>query len=168
MGNKSAAPAVADPFFPLYNPRALRLLGFVERASMKTNCSRRDRQTVLRILGLQGLVLLALVVPAYWLERAAGVSVLAGGAIALAVNSWMAWMVFRPRAGSSPQGLVSSLYGGELVKYLFVMAFFALAFKKLAALREPHNALLMIVAFLLVQAVIWLWPWVESRVGPTE
>jgi F0F1-type ATP synthase assembly protein I len=122
-----------------------------------------DRITILRLLGLQLIVALLLGSAVFVFSVEAALSCWVGGAIAIVANGWMALVVFRPRAASSPQSLLISLYVGEMGKLLFVMAFFALAFKELSLLREPRNALVMFVAFLLVQAAMWLWPLVSAK-----
>lgn len=123
----------------------------------------RDRITVLRLLGIQAVVALLLGLAGYGDSPETAFSLWVGGSIGVAANGWMALVMFRPRAASSPEGLLVSLYVGEIGKFLFVMAFFAIAFKKLSLLSEPYNAFAMFLAFLLVQAVIWLWPVYEKH-----
>ena len=118
--------------------------------------------TVLRILVLQVLVTVVLtLVCSITSDPGKALSALVGGCIASLGSGWMVLVVFRRQRDPSPERLISSLYIGEIGKFLFVMAFFALAFKKLAPLARPENALVMFLAFLLVQAVIWLWPWLD-------
>jgi len=124
----------------------------------------QDRITVLRLLGVQVVATVLLALAGYGVSSEMGASLLVGGGVAVTANSWMALVVFRPRAASSPQSLLVSLYVGEVGKFLFVMAFFAIAFKKLSLLGEPHHALAMFLAFLLVQALVWLWPLVEAKI----
>jgi len=129
----------------------------------------QDRTTVFRLLGVQVVAALLLTLAGYGVSSEMGTSFLVGGGVAVAANGWMALVIFRPRAASSPQSLLASLYVGEVGKFLFVMAFFAMAFKKLSLLEEPRNALAMFLAFLLVQALIWLWPLVKAKVtAPKE
>lgn len=123
----------------------------------------RDSARVLRLLGLQVVVTLLLGFIGCGFNPELGVSLLVGGGVATTANSWMALVIFRRRAASSPGSLLMSLYVGEIGKFLFVVAFFAIAFKKLALLGQPGNALAMFLAFLLVQAVIWFWPLAGSR-----
>jgi ATP synthase protein I len=125
----------------------------------------QDRTTVLRLLGVQVVATLLLALVGYSVRLEMGASFLVGGGAAMAANSWMALVIFRPRAASSPRSLLISLYVGEAGKLLFVMAFFAIAFKKLDLLGEPRNALAMFLAFLLVQAIMWLWPLVGVKVN---
>lgn len=129
----------------------------------------QDCIKVLQLLGVQVGLTFLITLMGYGAGPETATSLLVGGGVAVVANAWMALVVFRPRAASSPQSLLISLYVGEAGKLLFVMAFFAIAFKKLRLLGEPNNALAMFLAFLLVQAVIWLWPLVGARVkAPKE
>lgn len=118
----------------------------------------QDGVMALRLLVVQAALTFFLGIGAYGYNPELATAVWVGGGVATAANGWMTLVMFRRRAARSPESLLLSLYVGEIGKFLFVMAFFAIAFKKLSLLAEPGNALGMFIAFLLVQAVIWLWP----------
>jgi len=123
----------------------------------------RDSITVLRLIGVQALATLLLGWLASGIKPEAAIACWVGGGIATAANSWMALVLFRPRAASSPESLLLSLYVGEVGKFLFVMAFFAIAFKRLAVLQLPANAMFMLMAFAAIQVLHWLWPLIEQK-----
>jgi ATP synthase protein I len=137
-------------------------------AIVQADMGRQERAKILRVLLLQGLLTVMMAVAGWCFGAKAAASLLTGGLIGLLTSIWMALVLLRPSAGT-PSGLVSAFYVGEIGKYLFVMAFFAIAFKKIVFVREPHNALLMLGAFAITQLVIWLWPLLTVNVdGRTE
>jgi F0F1-type ATP synthase assembly protein I len=118
----------------------------------------QDRLTVLWLLGLQVLLIVLAGASGLLVDDEASLSILLGGAIGFAGNCWMALVIFRPVTGSTPQRLVWGLYVGEAGKFLFIMAFFAIAFRKVGALAEPRNAMLLFASFVANQMIVWLWP----------
>jgi F0F1-type ATP synthase assembly protein I len=129
----------------------------------------QERKRVSRLFLLQVFLAAVMVTASCWVSKSAVVSVLVGSLIGLSTSVWMALVLLRPAASETPGKLLGALYIGELGKYLFVMAFFAIAFKKIVLVRDPHNALWMIGAFAITQLVIWLWPLLTVRVdGRTE
>lgn len=119
---------------------------------------KQDRLTVLGLLGFQALLIALTGVSGLLVDNQASFSIVLGGVISLAGNCWMALVIFRPAADSTPQRLIWGLYVGEAGKFLFIMAFFAIAFKKVGALAEPRNAMLLFASFVANQMIVWLWP----------
>lgn len=129
----------------------------------------QDRITVFYLVGFQTALAFLLGLAGCVFSTDMAISLWVGGGIAVAANGWMALVMFRPQTANSTQSLLMGLYVGEVGKFLFVMAFFAIAFKKLDLLGVPRNALAMFLAFLLVQAVMWLWPLAGAKVkAPKE
>lgn len=130
---------------------------------------REEGAHALRLLLLQALLIIIMAATACVISKDFAWSVLVGGGIGFLATTWMILVLLRRSAAQTPDKLLGALYIGELGKYLFVMAFFAIAFKKIVFVREPHNALLMIGTFAVTQLVIWLWPLLTVKVdGRTE
>jgi len=123
----------------------------------------RDRKSAYRLLGVQLMITAFFSVFGYFFSPMAGASFFIGGAIGLIANSWLAFVIFRPRAASSPEKLLKSLYLGEVGKFLFVMALFAIAFRAAPILGQPENALIMLLAFAATQVLHWLWPLMTKK-----
>lgn len=134
-------------------------------ANTQSETGRQEKAKILRLLLLQAALTVMMSAAGWYYDPEFAVAILTGGFIGFMASLWMAVALLRPSAAETPGKLLSALYVGELGKYLFVMAFFAIAFKKIAIVREPHNALLMIGAFTVTQLVIWLWPLLAEGVG---
>lgn len=120
---------------------------------------------MLRLLGFQVVLVVAAGLLGLMADTAAAISLALGGSIGLLGNSWMALVMFRP--ASAPEQLIRGLYIGEAAKFLFVMAFFAIAFKTVGILAEPRNAMLLFASFVVNQMTVWLWP-VFAGTAPIE
>lgn len=125
---------------------------------MLEQSNKRDRLAVVRLLGFQAALVAAAGLLGLVIDTPAALSLILGGGIGLLGNSWMALVVFRPASAPAPERLVWGLYVGEAAKFLFVMAFFAIAFKAVGILAEPRNAMLLFVSFVVNQMTVWLWP----------
>lgn len=134
---------------------------------MLEQSNRQDRLTVLRLLGFQAVLVATAGLLGLMIDTAAALSLILGGGIGLLGNSWMALVVFRPASTPTPERLVWGLYVGEAAKFLFVMAFFAIAFKTTGMLAEPRNAMLLFASFVVNQMTVWLWP-VFAGTAPIE
>ena len=134
-------------------------------ADPQPDVGRQEKAKVLRLLFLQALLTLMMTAVGWYYDPEFAVAMLTGGLIGFLASLWMAVVLLRPSAVETPGRLLGALYVGEIGKYLFVMAFFAIAFKKIAIVREPHNALLMMGAFTATQLVIWLWPLLTKGAG---
>ncbi len=122
------------------------------------NVDKRDRRYAFLLVGTQGLVTIVISVLGWIHSRDAAISLLIGGGICTLGSGWLAFVGFRPSATRPAKEILASFYLGEIGKFLLVMILFILAFKKVAILKEPHNALLMFLAFIVVQSVVWLAP----------
>lgn len=93
------------------------------------------------------------------------ISLFAGGIICVTANLWLALVAFRPALGAPPQKILAAFYVGELGKFVITALLFLLAFKKIALLTHAPYAATMILAYVLVQAIAWLYPLVRSHLG---
>jgi ATP synthase protein I len=92
-------------------------------------------------------------------------SLFAGGIICVTANLWLALVAFRPRLGAPPQKMLAAFYTGELGKFVITALMFLLAFKQIGFLKEAAYAATMILAYVMVQAIAWLYPLVRSHLG---
>lgn len=88
-----------------------------------------------------------------------------GGIICVTANLWLALVAFRPPLGAPTQKILAAFYVGELGKFVITALLFLLAFKQIALLKNAAYAATMILAYVLVQAIAWLYPLVRSRNG---
>jgi ATP synthase protein I len=88
-------------------------------------------------------------------------SLLCGGIISVAANSWLVLMAFRPPLGAPAQKILASFYVGGLGKFIITALLFLLAFKQFVFLKNASYAAVMILAYVIVQAVAWIYPLVR-------
>lgn len=99
------------------------------------------------------------------ISKQIAISLFAGGIICATANLWLALVAFRPPLGAPTQRILAAFYVGELGKFVITALLFLLAFKKIALLKHAPYAATMILAYVLVQAIAWLYPLVRSRLG---
>ena len=93
------------------------------------------------------------------------ISMFAGGIICVTANLWLALVAFRPALGAPTQKILAAFYVGELGKFVITALLFLLAFKQIALLKSAPYAATMILAYVLVQAIAWLYPLIRSPDG---
>lgn len=93
------------------------------------------------------------------------IALFTGGIICVTANLWLALVAFRPPLGAPPQKILAAFYVGELGKFVITALLFLLAFKQIALLKNAPYAAAMILAYVLVQAIAWLYPLVSSHLG---
>jgi len=93
------------------------------------------------------------------------IALFTGGIICVIANLWLALVAFRPALGAPPQKILTAFYVGELGKFVITALLFLLAFKQIALLKNASYAAAMILAYVLVQAIAWLYPLVRSPAG---
>jgi ATP synthase protein I len=124
---------------------------------------KQDRIRAFRLVGFQALVVVAIALSGLVAQRQIALSLLAGGAIGLAGSAWLALLAFRPSATRPAKEILASFYIGEIGRFLIVMVLFILAFKQLAWLAEPRNALMLFLAFIASQLAIAVAPQLVNK-----
>ncbi|WP_339367099.1 ATP synthase subunit I [Cellvibrio sp. OA-2007] len=125
----------------------------------------KGRGFALRTVAAQLLATLAFSVLALAIDQQIAISLFAGGIICVAANLWLALVAFRPPLGAPPQKLLAAFYAGELGKFVITALLFLLAFKQIALFQHATYAATMILAYVVVQAIAWLYPLVRSPAG---
>ncbi len=125
----------------------------------------KGRGFALQTVAAQLLATLTLSALALAINNQIAISLFAGGIICVTANLWLALVAFRPALGAPPQKILAAFYVGELGKFVITALLFLLAFKKIALLTHAPYAATMILAYVLVQAIAWLYPLVRSPAG---
>lgn len=99
------------------------------------------------------------------ISKQIAMSLFAGGIICATANLWLALVAFRPPLGAPTQKILAAFYVGELGKFVITALLFLLAFKQIVFLKNTIYAAAMILAYVLVQAIAWLYPLVRSHLG---
>lgn len=123
------------------------------------------RGFALRIVAVQLLVTLVISALALAINDQIAISLFTGGIICVTANLWLALVTFRPPLGASTQKILAAFYVGELGKFVITALLFLLAFKQIALFKSATYAATMILAYVLVQAIAWLYPLVRSPDG---
>jgi ATP synthase protein I len=125
----------------------------------------KGRGFALQIVAAQLLATLAISALGFAISKQIAFSLFAGGIICVTANLWLALVAFRPRLGAPPQKMLAAFYTGELGKFVITALMFLLAFKQIGFLKEAAYAATMILAYVMVQAIAWLYPLVRSHLG---
>ena len=125
----------------------------------------KGRGFALQTVAAQLLATLAISALALAINNQIAISLFAGGIICVTANLWLALVTFRPPLGASPQKILAAFYVGELGKFVITALLFLLAFKQFALFQHATYAATMILAYVLVQAIAWLYPLVRSPAG---
>ena len=125
----------------------------------------KGRGFALQTVTAQLLATLAISALALAINNQIAISLFAGGIICVTANLWLALVTFRPSLGASPQKILAAFYVGELGKFVITGLLFLLAFKQTALFQHATYAATMIMAYVLVQAIAWLYPLVRSLAG---
>jgi len=125
----------------------------------------KGRGFALQTVAAQLLATLALGAMALAINTQIAISLFAGGIICVTANLWLALVAFRPPLGAPTQKILAAFYVGELGKFVITALLFLLAFKQIALLKSAPYAATMILAYVLVQAIAWLYPLIRSPDG---
>jgi len=125
----------------------------------------KGRGFALQTVAAQLLTTLAISNVALAINTQVAISLFAGGIICVTANLWLALVAFRPPLGAPPQKILAAFYVGELGKFVITALLFLLAFKQIALLKSAPYAATMILAYVLVQAIAWLYPLIRSPDG---
>ena len=125
----------------------------------------KGRGFALQTVVIQLLATLAISSLAFAVNNQIAISLFAGGIICVAANLWLALVAFRPPLGAPTQKILAAFYVGELGKFVITALLFLLAFKQIALFKNAPYAATMILAYVLVQAIAWLYPLVRSPAG---
>jgi ATP synthase protein I len=118
----------------------------------------------LRLIGVQLVAALMLGVTGLAINYQAATALFIGGIICVLANLVLALTAFRPPLGASPPKILAAFYVGELGKFVITALLFLFAFKQIALLTHATYAATMILAYVLVQAIAWLYPLMSSRI----
>lgn len=118
----------------------------------------KGREFALQIVAGQLLVTLLLGVIGLFFNDQSAVSLVIGGMICVSANLWLALVVFRPALGEPPPKMLMALYVGELGKFIITAVLFLMAFKLVEFLKAPAYATLTILAYVITQAIVWVYP----------
>jgi len=129
------------------------------------SCYLKGRGFALQTVAAQLLTTLAISNVALAINTQVAISLFAGGIICVTANLWLALVAFRPPLGAPTQKILAAFYVGELGKFVITALLFLLAFKQIALLKSAPYAATMILAYVLVQAIAWLYPLIRSPDG---
>jgi len=100
------------------------------------------------------LLVISTVLTLLLVNRAAGLSVLAGAGIAVIGQGYFVWRAFRHAGAISAKQIVQGFYRGEAGKFLLTAALFATVFLAYAAVKPGW----LFTGFILEQLVAWIVP----------
>ncbi|MCK5892844.1 MAG: F0F1 ATP synthase subunit I [Endozoicomonadaceae bacterium] len=120
------------------------------------------KSLVYRVILVQMAVTAIMALGLLVVDRIMAMSALLGGLICLLPNAWLVRKTFAFAGAQSAQRIVNSFYQGEAGKFLLTFCGFALVF----AWVRPLHPLILMSAFVVVQAVNWFAPVIlNSRVS---
>lgn len=114
------------------------------------------RAYALRAPAWQLVVTLLITLAGAVFHHQVAISLLIGGLIGATANAWLALVVFRPALGQGQHRMLLAFYLGQAGKWLISLLLLILAFTQVAWLKEPANAALMLLAYVMTQLVAWL------------
>lgn len=91
------------------------------------------------------------------------IAILVGGVICSLANLWLAIVAFRPGLGKSPGEMLAAFYVGEIGKFVVTALLFLVVFTRFSLFKQPTYALLIFIAYALVQSMAWVYPLARSR-----
>ncbi|EIK46477.1 hypothetical protein O59_000498 [Cellvibrio sp. BR] len=125
----------------------------------------KGRDAALRTIAIQLVVSVMIGLAGLAINNPIAIALFTGGIICVIANLWLALVAFRPPLGAPTQKILAAFYVGELGKFVITALLFLLAFKQIALLKHAPYAATMILAYVLVQAIAWLYPLVRSAAG---
>ena len=118
-----------------------------------------QKPPVYRVIAAQAAVTSALFVGLIGISFDAALSALFGGLICLVPNAYLVFRAFSCSGARAAKKIVQEFYRGEAGKFVLTCCGFTLVF----VLIRPLDAVALFSAFILVQAVSWLTPWLLKR-----
>lgn len=130
----------------------------------KVTTTQRRRLDFKRLFLAQlAMIVLVMLIAAWWSGWEAVVSALVGGMISLLPSLYFVWRGTRQQRGQQQQRNVLNLYQAAMGKFGLTVALFALAF----VVVPPSNPAFFFVAYVVAQLMHWLTPWlVRERSTP--
>lgn len=130
----------------------------------KVTTTQRRRLDFKRLFLAQlAMIVLVMLIAAWWSGWEAVVSALVGGMISLLPSLYFVWRGTRQQRGKQQQRNVLNLYQAAMGKFGLTVALFALAF----VVVPPSNPAFFFVAYVVAQLMHWLTPWlVRERSTP--
>ena len=123
----------------------------------------RGRAFALEIVAAQVVMSLGLSLLGLPFSKQVAIVILSGGMICSLANFWLAIVAFRPALGKPPGEMLAAFYVGEIGKFVITALLFLIAFKYVALFRQANYALLIFLAYALVQCTVWVYPLARSR-----
>lgn len=123
----------------------------------------RGRAFAMEIVAAQVVVSLGSSLLTLPFSMQVAIVILSGGMICSLANFWLAIVAFRPALGKPPREMLAAFYLGEIGKFVITALLFLIAFKYVALFRQAKYALLIFVAYAVVQSTVWVYPLVRSR-----
>lgn len=118
----------------------------------------KGRAYALQTVASQCVLALVLGITGLAFSFQTAVSLFLGGMICVAANLWLALVAFRPALGEAPQKMLAAFYVGELGKFVITALLFLMAFKQVELLQAPAYAALAILAYVITQVMVWVYP----------
>jgi ATP synthase protein I len=122
----------------------------------------RGRAFALEIVAAQVVMSLGLSLLGLPFSKQVAIVILSGGMICSLANFWLAIVAFRPALGKPPGEMLAAFYLGEIGKFVITALLFLIAFKYVALFRQANYALLIFLAYALVQCTVWVYPLARS------
>lgn len=117
------------------------------------------RPPLVNVILVQFCIVLCLSVLGSFISMVHGYSALLGGVICAVPNAWFAYRSFAFQGARAANRIVKSFYKAEAVKLALTALLFGMTFKFV----DPIEPLTLFIAFILVQMVHWLAPFLISR-----
>ena len=76
---------------------------------------------------------------------------------------WLAIVAFRPALGKPAGEILVAFYVGEIGKFVVTALLFLVVFTQFSLFKQPIYALLIFIAYALVQSMAWVYPLARSR-----
>lgn|GEM_PF-568843 len=123
----------------------------------------RGRAFALQIVAAQVVASCVLSLLGLVLSSQVAIAILVGGVICSLANFWLAIVAFRPALGKPPGEILAALYVGEIGKFVVTALLFLVVFTQFSLFKQPIYALLIFIAYALVQSMAWVYPLARSR-----
>lgn len=123
----------------------------------------KGRVFALQIVVAQAVVSAVLSLLGLVFSSQVAMAILSGGVICAFANLWFAIVAFRPALGKPPGELLAAFYVAEIGKFVVTALLFLLVFTRFLLFREAIYALLIFIAYALVQTMVWVYPLARSK-----
>lgn len=122
----------------------------------------RGRAFALQIVAAQIVVSCVLSLLGLVFSSQVAIAILVGGVICSLANLWLAIVAFRPALGKPPGEILAAFYVGEIGKFVVTALLFLVVFAQFSLFKQPIYALLIFIAYALVQSMVWVYPLARS------